>query len=356
MLRLLLALIAAPLGLALVAPLLALAAPMAVVGATTRLLARLREPRPTPWQALIEFDPAFGWRPRAQVDAYHAGEDDLAHVTTDAEGWRGRGSLDDSQIVVLGDSFAWGQGIGDEEFFAHLVPGVRVKAVGVMGYNMVQELLWLEALAPRLRGKLVVWLIYFGNDLFENLMPHMQGYRAPFLVSAAGAGGWRIATEHVRRVPWFTTGLRNGGPYYRALAEYCTDGEASRRAYAACEFLLRRGAAACADAGAQLAVVTIPDKTQLSPEGIAFLRSQAGDPEALDPRLPDQMLGEICARLEIPFVAGAARLRPEHYQQLDCHWNASGHREAAGILADLHTLLARPAGVPAAATPAERLP
>ena len=60
----------------------------------------------------------------------------------------------------------------------------------------------LEQLAPKLRGRLVVWFIYCGNDFYDNLAPDLHGYRRPFVREARPDGGWEIVTDHVRSEPW----------------------------------------------------------------------------------------------------------------------------------------------------------
>src|SRR5262245_60559959 len=99
MIRLLLAVVAAALGMVLMAPLVALALPSWGVAATTRVLVRMLEPRWLPAKTFTEFAPVVGWKPTANVDAYHC-VDDVFHVTTDPEGWRGQATIEESEIVV----------------------------------------------------------------------------------------------------------------------------------------------------------------------------------------------------------------------------------------------------------------
>lgn len=342
--RLLVAAPTAACALLLALPWLLLGLPFLVVGVGTRVVRRLLAPRPQPWPQLIEFTPTFGWKPRAHLRAYHLA-DDLFWTTTDAEGWRGTATLEESRLVVFGDSFAWGYGIDDWDFFANLNPQLPIKAIGANGYNMVQELLWMQRYAPRLRGKLVVWFIYHGNDLFENLMPHMRHYRMPFVRERNGCGQWEIVTWHVRPEPWpFAAPFRPVGQvYYERLAELCSPTYLAQRAYAACAFLLRQGRDCCQAAGARLAVVTIPDVIQLHPQGIARLKRLSPEPEQCDPDYPDQRLRQICDDLEIPFVALKDHLTLAHHKKHDSHWNARGHWQVSRILTDLYDKLMQPA-------------
>src|SRR5262245_42184688 len=99
--------VAVLLGIPLAAPILAVGLPFWAVACLTRALVRLLEPRFVPWQQLIMFDPTIGWKPRANLNAYGIA-DDVFHLTTDAQGWRGQTSLAESEAVVFGDSFAFG--------------------------------------------------------------------------------------------------------------------------------------------------------------------------------------------------------------------------------------------------------
>jgi len=335
LIRLLLAALTASVGMIGMIAIVLIGLPFWVVAMTTRALARVLEPRWLPARTFTEYEPLIGWKGRSNVDAHHH-LDDVFHVTTDVEGWRGQTTLESSDIVVLGDSFAWGYGIDDAHFFANVVaPGLTVKTVGVMGYNLAQEFLWLERLAPRLRGKLVVWLVYLGNDLIDTLLPHKQGYTMPFMRRLDGAGTWEIVTSHVRPAKWVHTG-RYGRIYYETLAKYCTPSTQARREYSATESLFGRAKRVCEGAGARLVVVTIPDKAQLSPSGHQLLMRHRHDGEGLDPDLPDREIRMICDRLGIAFVAGTSWLDAADYKELDVHWNEKGHRRVAELLTDLY--------------------
>jgi hypothetical protein len=312
----------------------------------TGSLLRRWQPREVAWNELIEFVPQIGWknRPGARVRVRAKRS---FQVTTDAEGWRGGGSIDTSDVIVFGDSFAFGHGIDDRGFFAHRVPGVRVKAVGVDGYNMVQQLLWMERLQPRLAGKLVVWFAFYGNDLMDNLRPNFQHYRTPFLRSSgngSGEPGWEIATGHVSAEPW---PFDPDWGYRNKIATICTPSYHSERAYEACAALIDRAAALCAAVGARLAVVGIPDVLMLDPVGQRALKLRSPDPDAFDPGLPDRRIAHICATREVPFVALSEVLTVDDHLPDDCHWTARGHAHVAREIGKLHRDLAPPPPTPA---------
>ena len=112
-----LAMILTMLGVLLVIPILFLALPFWGVSGATRAITGLIRPKVLPWQQLIEYEPTVGWKPKSNLDAY-ANADGVFRLTTDAEGWRGPTSLEESEIVVFGDSFAFGYGADDKKFYA----------------------------------------------------------------------------------------------------------------------------------------------------------------------------------------------------------------------------------------------
>lgn len=316
-------------------PILVLGFPFWGIAGLTRLVSwilRFGAPHPVPWQQLMAFEPTIGWKPRPLLDAYAKGAR-VFHLTTDAEGWRGRTTIEESDIIVFGDSFAFGYGADDRTWFAALHTTLRIKGIGANGYNMVQELLWMERLAPRLRGKLVVWFVYYGNDLYENLQPNLDRYRMPFVRPIPGSKDWEIVTSHIRPEPWPCPTPRR---YYPRLAEICRPSFLSERAFAACSFLLARGRDICREARAPLVVIGIPVLAQLEPEGISRLAAMSPDAAAFDPDLPDRRLAETCRALGVPFVPLKDHLTAADYIRGDGHWTPAGHRRVATLLGQLH--------------------
>jgi hypothetical protein len=256
-------------------------------------------------------------------------------VVTDKEGWPGTRSLDDSAVVVIGDSFAFGYGVDTGRSFADLNPKLAIKGVGAPGYSMVQSVLLMEEFAERLAGKLVVLFVCLENDIEDNLAPAMGVYRSPFVRLSGQHGEWGIVQEHVGPSPWQCSvfggkRLFNGK---RLLPHLCVPGAIADRAYAACDYLIGRGSAACSRVGAQLVLVTIPDPTQLTGEGHATLAALSGSPDGCDADLPDKRIAESCKRHGVPFIVGKDHLSAADYKAIEgLHWNARGHRKMADVI------------------------
>lgn len=302
----------------------------------TKRLAQWFEPRFLFPLQLAEYQPAVGWKPKPNMDT-HALMDDVFYVTTDADGWRGRTtSVADADLLVFGDSYAFGFAIDDKHHFANLNPDVRIKAIGANGYNMVQELLCMRELSPHLHGKLVVWFVFLGNDLLDNLEPSMLHLRSPFVREVDGTVEWEIVTRHVTAARWPFVSLRFRQVNYDRLTKVFSPTFVSRRAFGACEYLIGQGAEVCQRAGARLIVMTIPDPLQLTQDGIELLCAHGADAKSFDPALGDKRIRTICDKLGLPFVAGKDHLAAGDYREHDDHWNEGGHRRVADLLCRLH--------------------
>jgi hypothetical protein len=332
--RIVLASIAAVIGIILVIPVCALVLPFWIISTLTRTVSRLIEPRFLTVDKLIEYDSLFGWKPRPNLDTHHLSVD-LFHLRIQADGWRGRSTLQESDIVVFGDSFAAGYGVSERHFFANLQ--LRIKSIGIGGYSMVQELLWMKHMATQLRGKLVVWFIYHGNDLYDNLTPELFGRRKPFVRERGHSGDWEIVSSHLSSELWpiVTKDRMDGLHFIPRLAELCSDTFLAKRAYSACQHLIHMGEQLCNEAGALLVVMTIPDPHQLTPQGQQRLRDLGGNSRSFDPFYPDQQIELACGRFGVPFLAGTSFLDESCYKANDCHWNAKGNRRVADMLARL---------------------
>ena len=92
------------------------------------------------------------WRPKPHLKGIHDFFD--ASFTTNSRGFRGSREYEIhrragiKRVLVVGDSFAWGFGVEDEEVFTDLLerklPGTEVINLGVIGYGLPQTLRYLR--------------------------------------------------------------------------------------------------------------------------------------------------------------------------------------------------------------------
>jgi hypothetical protein len=323
--------VAGGLGAALSLPAVALAAPFWGVSALTRWLAE-RLPLETTvadWTELVHYDPDFGCKTMPNLDTHGLGET-AYQLSTDSEGWRYAMPLDDADVLVVGDSFAFSTGVDDADGYPQHTGHLRVKGLGTVAYSLVHEVLLIERLEARLRGRPVVLLPYLGNDLDRSLRPNYRRYRMPY-VRQRRDGGWEVRTDHVSPEPF---------PFYEEptelipLARICTPGPESDRTFEAAAYLLARARDACERAGSSLTLMPVPHRSQIDPDRIPELVSHSPRPEQCDPRLPDRVLARQCAELGIDFVPLSEHVTAADYNQTDVHWRASGYRKFGQLLAE----------------------
>jgi hypothetical protein len=316
----------------LIVPALLMILPFWGFSALTRAISGRLARRSVSWESIIEFEPEIGWKQKPNARSPLADKNgDRWIVQTDAEGWPEACRIEDSDIVVFGDSFAFGYGVDVRHAYYSQAHACLIKSVGSPGYNMVQALLWMRRYAHRLRGKMVVWFICTENDLAENLKPYTsKDYPTPFLRSANGAGKWEVVADHVRSTRSHEV---DGGISNVTLFAYlCTPCAYSDRVYAAARHLIREAQALCQSQGAQLVIFSIPYKKQLSEQGLRELRRHLRSAEAFDPQYPERQLSRICGESDVPFIAGTDHLTIADYKPRDGHWNEHGNRKVAKVI------------------------
>lgn len=252
---------------------------------------------------------------------------DVFRVTTDGHGWRGLLSIDEAEVLVFGDSFAFGYGVDDGDCFTEHCGGIRVKSLASPAHSMVHNTMQMHSLAAQLPGKTVIWLIYGGNDLSDNLHPNLGATRVPFL-RRRDDGSWETVAEHVSQEPWtFASQPRDND---RLFAEMCTPSPYQERVFSAADHLIGQAADLCASAGARLVVVSVPPTSMIKdPESLA---ARAATPRSTDLRSADHHLASSCAARGVTFLPLAPRLRPRHYWPEDMHWNPAGHRLVGAVI------------------------
>jgi hypothetical protein len=126
--------------------------------------------------SLDEWSPSRGWTLKPNLkEASFRGKS----VNSNSKGVRGRREIGYekpngmTRIVVLGDSFTFGEEVGDDETFSHyleeLIPNSEVLNLGVHGYGHDQMLLYLEEEGIRYQPDLVI-LGFMPDDMERNVL------------------------------------------------------------------------------------------------------------------------------------------------------------------------------------------
>lgn len=313
--------------------------PFWIVGKLTHYFGSRIELRMGTWKEVVEFDEEVGWRPKPEIHTHCSFWIDKFKVQTDSDGFRGPSTLAESELMVFGDSYAFGYGVNDgKAYFSkqHMKSDLRIKAISAPGYNMVQEVMWMRKLSPQLPGKLVVWFVYIGNDLYDNIVPNLENYRRPFIREANTNGAnWEIVTDHLSPVSWPRNGTDKARIHEEMFEGTFGHGGLSTRVYSASDFLIEQGRDICQSAGAYLVVLGIPWSIQLNQKQWRKRFANGRDQEGYTQSLPDEKLSQTCQKLDVPFIAGSTILEASDMFP-EGHWNEIGHRKIAGTLSDLY--------------------
>jgi lysophospholipase L1-like esterase len=127
-------------------------------------------------EAVSEADPYLGfvYPPNQEGRFEREGGEFGFSYTTDEHGFRNPSPWPErADIVVLGDSMAFGYGVDDEEAWTRLLaeqrPGSRVINLGLIGAAPQQYFRIYETFGQALRPDLVLFCLFPGNDLADAL-------------------------------------------------------------------------------------------------------------------------------------------------------------------------------------------
>lgn len=272
---------------------------------------------------LFTSDPQLGWRVLPHLDVTRRNADGAPwRVATDADGRRRPATFRPEavrRVLVLGDSFAFGQGIDVDDRFDSVLerasPGLSIVNLGVMGYGPDQELIGGRTLAPLLRES--DWLVVFahGGDFWDLLQSRHSGRAKPWFENADGR-----LVEHPPAFTW-REDLRDRS-YLVSFAERWMQARGSRpppqefeRARDLYRALLVAETAPLRERGARVLLAHHWDH----PEGPAF------DVRAFFETLCAE--GFRCLALDDVFGPPTGT-----NFQADGHWNVAGHRAVARAL------------------------
>lgn len=269
------------------------------------------------------------------------------------------------RILLLGDSFTFGEGVDDNETFASVMERslsshcrIRIEVVngGVSGYGTSQELKFLELFGPRLQPDLVI-LNFFVNDAQDNLDKGLHYLRGGIVHEWEGGsrGNIRDAKRAVRWIPGYNGFLRHSALVGWLKAMYAKM-RLSKHTFAAVPReiapqtgaieaykwdlqgnLLRAARDVAGRLGADFMVVLIPDWSVVSNSGGTGQETFVSPKDARD---AIQRMSELCRRvglrcfdLTAVFVDRYERGYKD-YLDVNLHWNRHGNEAAGQALAE----------------------
>lgn len=135
------------------------------------------------------YDPMFGWRPRANYSHDGVGTNSMG-IRADREFSIEQSAGAAARIVVIGDSYTWGERVKNGETYAdrlaELLPGVEVINLGVHGYGTDQQFLYLREFGLRFKPDLVI-LGFFDLDIERNTLAFRDYAKPRFMLGEGGA-------------------------------------------------------------------------------------------------------------------------------------------------------------------------
>jgi len=325
------------------------------------------------------------------------GYPDVPYVlTTDSRGFRNPVPQDGCDWIVLGDSFAEGSSVSDEQVWPTLLAGlrgVRVYNLGMSGGSPVTYLDTLKKVGLELKPKVALYMLYEGNDFRDsNFAAHKleapkQATTFDTIFKASPlrllirdsverflgpVGSGRYANDPKVNEPshpmypvaWLPIEIPAGSGYgyefdLKETLKYLVTKEAFGKSVACTESLrlLAEAKKTCQENGITLVVLYAPDKPHVLMEDVllqvpreqfyAFLSIKGKHlpaPDQIGPALRagtevrQQVFKAYCESQGIPFVSVTEGLREKTrqgcrtYYTYDQHWTPEGHRVVAEFL------------------------
>lgn len=284
--------------------------------------------------ARVRFDPELGYMTRPGLETRFANREFDTTVRTNSQGFRDdEGSLNDPDVLVLGDSFAFGWGVDQGESVADELErrtGLTVLNMGVAGYGTLQQFLLLRRFAHRhdLSGKVALF--------FLNAEDVRESSRHPLSAEDRYAD-WSGVDLRVRHLPggafesWLSRvrGRQCRGVYRMSVAadvvrevlhRWVDGSEALRSApreaeqWTDFEETLGRLRAFADRNAVRVVFVYVPSRGDVE-------RSRTS---SVQPRIRQA----ITAR-SFPLINSGDVLSGTDYFRLDDHWRATGHEQVA---------------------------
>lgn len=280
---------------------------------------------------LFTVDAVLGWRPKANLALTRRNADgDDWRVVTDSAGWRTTPTASANatrRVYVLGDSYAFGEGVNAEARFDELVARQRPDLLfvnrAVMGFGTDQQLLAMAPDSDSMRVGDFVLLLTYQNDMIDIQRRRFAGRAKPYFERSSDS-----LLLHLPQITWRER-LRDQS-YLGALL--FASRERPFQSYTADEW--RRGLQLYAD-------IVRREAGRLSQKGVPLIVVHYGDSvlaEATGLSRPYAMLDAV------PNTRGfsldsALRHCPDSVVFLrDGHWGPGGHRcvgrRVHAILAD----------------------
>ncbi|GAA4463450.1 hypothetical protein GCM10023093_11940 [Nemorincola caseinilytica] len=286
----------------------------------------------------VVFDPVLGYRLTPRMDVTFDNTEFSTRVRTNAVGFRDDdASLNAPDVLFLGDSYAFGWGVNEEEGVEkqyERLTGKKVLNMAVPGYGNVQELLMLYKWegSAQVQGK-KIFLFLSPNDLLDNentsfgAFPYFVEQAGSFRIhepATAGFDEWQTAVDewHIKA----PIARRN------MLAYYCLNALKNIRVK---DLYKDHLSGERAVKGTKAFVLVAEELARFAKEtqcALTIVYIPAMDAEH-NKYMP--LVRDVCAKLGLQFADLGQVITPEDVYPMDMHWKASGHSKAAALVSAL---------------------
>lgn len=213
-------------------------------------------------ESVDRYHPTLGW---ALSPGYSSGADGAGRITINSQGIRSQREVPGQppegirRVLLLGDSFVFGEEVGDDETlvsYLQRLPGVEAVNLGVHGYGVGQMVLWFEEISKAIRGHDVLLVVTLPSDPFRDPYPHY--FRPKPMFSVAG-GALRVENVPVPRGSEPGLFLRHSfvAAFLFARAREVQEPDRIDEVLATTVALIERLREACRSRGARLEVILI---------------------------------------------------------------------------------------------------
>lgn len=265
------------------------------------------------------------------------------------------------RIMVLGDSFTFGEGVEMDESYPKVVEerlnkgkrGRRYEIINVSAYNWgtLEEYLYLKHYGIKYRPDMVVMAFFIGNDFYQNRFGPFSVKKDKIVYSPLESVNGKMnrllkyipGYMYVRERSELLALLRKRANYYLEHDIFEASSEMMMSLYTGkldsdvqkaienTKGLIEKTAKIAKEKEFELVILLIPADEQLNPE-------RYGIPNVSEPYFPNHIMHEIGEKNGIavvdllPYFRERSRGGREFYYEINGHWNKQGHMLAGETL------------------------
>lgn len=262
---------------------------------------------------------------------------------TDSLGYIGTGRqvVEQNEILVFGDSFAYGYGVSSDKSFSSCLNAYNA---GLWGTTFPQHVLAFERTVPVIRPKIAIWVVYpphivSASPMGWNTRINFDTEKSPFLNSVSSAyNATKISDLILRASGW---GLNRSNYHTREWSLYDPLDSSLDDGYICFQKSVNRIVEISHLHGVEVFVLFVPSKTQLSIDSNKATTPISYWASKISGSLPVSRLQEVLISQGIskdkhidlrPHFLAQGELWRSYYFAEDGHWNEAGHEFVGGVI------------------------